>query len=51
MPKITILKTGQCKITIPLELAMAKGWNKKGTILRFIEDVEGNVILKKLKWH
>ncbi len=48
MPCVCIFQ-GQCKITIPKELAMAKGWDKKGTRLRFVEDTEGNVILQKLK--
>ena len=43
-----IVNNGQFKITIPKELALSKGWNKK-TILRFIEDREGNITLKELK--
>ena len=42
-----ILNNGQYKITIPKELAQAKGWTKK-TVLRFVEDTEGNVILKEV---
>lgn len=38
---------GQYRITIPKDLAEAKGW-KPGTKLRFVEDTEGNVILKEL---
>lgn len=43
-----VINNGQFKITIPKDLALAKGWNKK-TILRFVEDIEGNVILKEVK--
>ena len=39
---------GQYRITIPKDLAEAKGW-KPGTKLRFVEDTEGNVILKEIK--
>ena len=39
---------GQYRITIPKDLAEAKGW-KPGTKLRFIEDTEGNVILREIK--
>jgi|TARA_B100002003_G_C13883631_1_gene431204 bifunctional DNA-binding transcriptional regulator/antitoxin component of YhaV-PrlF toxin-antitoxin module len=43
-----IINNGQFKITIPKELALAKGWNKN-TILRFIEDTGGNITLKEVK--
>jgi len=43
-----VVNNGQYKITIPKELALAKGWNSK-TILRFVEDHEGNVTLKEAK--
>ena len=43
-----IVNNGQYKITLPKELALAKGWSKK-TILRFVEDQEGNVMLKEVK--
>jgi hypothetical protein len=43
-----IVNNGQFKITIPKELALSKGWNKK-TILRFVEDNEGNITLKEIK--
>ncbi len=43
-----VVNNGQFKITIPKELAVEKGWNSK-TILRFVEDTEGNVILKENK--
>lgn len=39
---------GQYKITIPKDLADAKGWDEK-TRLRFVEDTEGNVYLKEIK--
>lgn len=39
---------GQYRVTIPKDLAEAKGW-KPGTKLRFVEDVKGNVILKEIK--
>ncbi len=39
---------GQYKITIPKDLAMAKGWNKK-TRLRFVERPDGTVMLKEVK--
>ena len=42
-----VVNNGQYKITIPKELALSKGWNSK-TILRFVEDLEGNVMLKKV---
>ena len=38
----------QYKITIPKELAEDKGWDA-GTILRFIEDLDGKVYLKEVK--
>ena len=40
--------SAQFRISIPKELILAKGW-KKGNILRFVEMVDGTVILKKLK--
>ena len=43
-----IVNSGQYRITIPKELAEAKGWTS-GTILRFVEDLEGNVFLKEFK--
>ena len=39
---------GQYKITIPKTLAEDKGW-KAGTVLRFVEDLQGNVFLKVVK--
>lgn len=41
-----IITNGQYRITIPKELAEAKGWNKN-TRLRFVEDLEGNIYLKE----
>ncbi len=41
-----VLNNGQYKITLPKELAEAKGWGK-GVILRFVENVDGTVSLKE----
>ena len=38
---------GQYRITIPKDLVKAKSW-KAGTEIRFIEDTEGNIILKEI---
>ena len=43
-----VVNNGQYKITIPKELALAKGWNNK-TRLRFIEDIDGNITLKEMQ--
>jgi|TARA_B100001971_G_C18237864_1_gene568627 bifunctional DNA-binding transcriptional regulator/antitoxin component of YhaV-PrlF toxin-antitoxin module len=43
-----VVNNGQYKLTIPKDLAEAKGWTSK-TKLRFIETVEGTVILKEIK--
>ena len=43
-----VVNNGQYKITIPKELALSRGWNAN-TILRFIEDLDGNIILKQVK--
>ena len=43
-----VLNNGQYKLTVPKELAQAKGW-KAGTIIRFIETPEGDVILREMK--
>ncbi len=40
-----VLNNGQYKITIPKELAEDKGWGP-GTKIRFLEDTEGNIVLK-----
>jgi bifunctional DNA-binding transcriptional regulator/antitoxin component of YhaV-PrlF toxin-antitoxin module len=45
-----VVNNGQYKLTIPKELALAKGWGP-GTILRFIETPEGGIILRKLAKH
>jgi len=42
-----VVNCGQYKITIPKELAEAKGW-RAGTKLRFVEDLDGNVVLKEI---
>ncbi len=47
MVKVVVNK-GQYKITIPKELALAKGWGKN-TILRFIETPDGEIILREIK--
>jgi bifunctional DNA-binding transcriptional regulator/antitoxin component of YhaV-PrlF toxin-antitoxin module len=44
MPKIVDNK-GQYRITLPKELILDKGW-KAGTVIRFVEDTKGNIILK-----
>ena len=43
-----VVNNEQFKITVPKELALSKGWGKH-TILRFVEDTEGNVILREVK--
>jgi hypothetical protein len=43
-----VVNNGQYKITIPKDIAEEKGWTSK-TKLRFVEDVEGNVMLKEMK--
>ncbi len=40
-----VLNNGQYKITIPKELAEEKGWGP-GTKIRFVEDADGNIILR-----
>jgi len=42
-----VVNNGQYKITIPKDLALAKGWGP-GTILRFIETPTGEIILREL---
>ena len=42
-----VVNNGQYKITIPKDIALERGW-KKGTKLKFIEDAEGNIILKEM---
>ena len=43
-----VLNNGQYKITIPKELAEEKGWGP-GTKIRFLEDTEGNIVLKVIE--
>jgi hypothetical protein len=43
-----VVNNGQYKITIPKELALSKSWTSK-TRLMFIEDKEGNIMLKEVK--
>ncbi len=43
-----VVNNGQYKITIPKELALAKDWGP-GTIIRFIEAPNGDIILRELK--
>tara|TARA_B100000315_G_C14557403_1_gene578832 strand:- start:1721 stop:1873 length:153 start_codon:yes stop_codon:yes gene_type:complete len=42
-----VVNNGQYKITIPKDIALAKGWNKN-TRLYVTLDSEGNVVLKEL---
>ncbi len=42
-----VVNNGQYKVTIPRELALSKSWNSS-TVLRFVEDTEGNIYLKEL---
>jgi len=43
-----VVNNVQYKITIPKDLAEEKGWNSK-TKLRFVEDADGNIILREIK--
>lgn len=43
-----VVNNGQYKITIPKDIAEEKGWSSK-TRLRFVEDADGNIILKEIK--
>ena len=47
MVKVVIFN-GQYRLTIPKEIAESRGWNKD-TVLRFIEDLEGNIIIKEVE--
>lgn len=40
--------SGQYKITIPKDIVEAKGWCSE-TKLRFVEDLEGNIVLKVIE--
>ncbi len=42
-----VLNNGQYKLTLPKELALAKGWGAK-TVLRFIETPSGEVMLREM---
>ncbi len=42
-----VVNNGQYKITIPKDIALEKGWDSK-TKLRFVEDAEGNIILREI---
>lgn len=42
-----VVNNGQYKITIPKDLAEAKGW-KKGTKLAFVMNSDGDVVLREL---
>lgn len=48
MVKLQYDSNGQFKITLPKQLAKAKGW-KKGDELYFELDDKGNLIIKKQK--
>ncbi|MBI2139889.1 hypothetical protein HYU14_03120 [Candidatus Woesearchaeota archaeon] len=39
---------GQFRITLPKDMALAKGWGK-GTILRFVEMTDGRLMLQEIK--
>lgn len=39
---------GQYKLTIPKDIMESKGWDEN-TRVRFVEDTEGNIILKEIK--
>ncbi len=43
-----VVNNGQYKLTIPKELAEAKGWTS-GTVIRFVETSDGDIILRELK--
>jgi len=43
-----VVNNGQYKITIPKDLAEAKGWSSK-TKLRFVETISGEILLKEIK--
>jgi len=47
MVKVVVNKN-QYKLTIPKDIAIAKGWGK-GTVLRFIETPNGDIILRETK--
>ena len=39
---------GQFKLTIPKDIVLSKGWSSE-TRLRFVEDLEGNIILRPIE--
>lgn len=39
---------GQFKITLPIDIIRDKGW-EAGTEFRFVEDADGNIILKPIE--
>jgi AbrB family looped-hinge helix DNA binding protein len=43
-----VVNNGQYKITVPKDLAEAKGW-KAGTRLRFVEDKDGNISIQVME--
>lgn len=43
-----VVNNGQYKITIPKDLAEAKGWNSS-TKLRFVETADGEIILREIE--
>ncbi len=43
-----VVNNGQYKITIPKDIAESKSWTSQ-TKLRYLEDTEGNIILKEIK--
>ncbi len=43
-----VVNNGQYKITIPKDIALAKGWNSD-TRLIVVMDTEGNIVLKEIK--
>lgn len=44
-----VVNNGQYKVTIPKDLAQAKGWDKD-TKVRFIENENGDIILREVKF-
>ena len=42
-----VVNNGQYKITIPKDIAMAKGWDSK-TRLMFIMNTDGDLVLKEI---
>jgi len=42
-----VVNNGQYKITIPKDLAIAKGWNSKTTLV-LIMNTDGDIVLKEI---